>query len=133
QDGSGDTFGIDVEGIATTEIGHIDAAGGRVLFTHPVGRREVDAAAVIRTGVIVEVALVLTTDLDEVVPLQDGDVIAEEVVLPIPEAGADVLGVDVEGRQDIGGAFTEGLHRTAEAGDLRRSVIGSPLPEVAQI
>ncbi len=56
---------------------------------------EVDAAAVIGALVEVEVVLILTAKLNEVVPLQLGDVIAKEVVMAVPETGSDVLGIDV--------------------------------------
>jgi hypothetical protein len=44
----------------------------------------------------VEVVLVLAAELKEVVPLKQRKVVSEEMVLPIPEAGTNILGVYVE-------------------------------------
>ena len=64
-----------------------------------IGRREVDAATIIGALVVVVVVLILTAELDQVVPFQLRQVIAKEVVLTIPETGTDILCIDVVGRK----------------------------------
>ena len=79
---------------------------------------------------VVPVALVLAAELQQVIPLQHADVVAEEVVMSIPEASADVLGVDVKRGQNVLIRFTEGLERATQTGSLRRGVVGGPRPVV---
>ena len=60
-----------------------------------IHRLIVDAAAIVATLVVVPVALVGAAELEEVIALQHAHVIANHVVLTIPETGAGVLRVDV--------------------------------------
>ena len=50
---------------------------------------------------VVEVVLILAAELQKVVALQQRQIVAEEVVLAVPEAGADVLRVDVKGARTL--------------------------------
>jgi hypothetical protein len=59
----------------------------------------VDAAAIIGALVPIEVVLVNASYLKKVVASQQGQVIPDHVVLPIPEAGTGLLGIYVERTQ----------------------------------
>jgi len=60
-------------------------------LTELVGGGKVDAAAIVRALMEVEVVLVLTAELEQMVALEQGQIVAQEVVMAVPETGTDVL------------------------------------------
>ena len=50
---------------------------------------------------VVPVALILPAELQQMSPVQHGHVIAEEVVVPIPESRTGVLCIDVVRSEDV--------------------------------
>src|SRR5690242_17402539 len=66
------------------------------------------------------------------VTLQHGDVVAEELVLAVPEACADVLRVHVVGCKNRG-ALSKRLQGAAKLGELRRAAGSVPRPIIPQI
>src|ERR1700733_2663924 len=111
-------------------VGDVAARG---VSANLVGGCEVDAGSVIRALVIVPVVLVLATELDEVIPLQLGEVIGEVVILAVPDTGPDVLCVDVVRSHDDCGTLAERFNCPGSTCDLSRSVCTFPLPEVTQV
>ena len=71
--------------------------------------------------------------LEQVVPVQLADRVVDVVIVTVPEALADVLRVDVIGDQRTGQALAADFDRAAQSGELRRTGLRRPLPEVAQI
>ena len=113
-----------------TSVSDVAARG---IAANLIGGREVDAGSIIGALVVVEVVLVLAAELDKVIALQLGQVIAEEVILAVPDTGADVLCIDVVRRENDRGALAERFNRASSACNLSRSVSALPLPEVAQV
>src|SRR5579859_1241882 len=68
----------------------------------------------------------------KMVTLQHGDVVAEELVLTVPEARTNVLGVHVIRCKDSS-ALAKRFQRTAKLRELRRTTGSIPCPVVAQI
>ncbi len=71
----------------------------RRIATNLIRGREVDARSIIRTLVEVEVVLELTAELDKVITRQLCQVIAEEVILAVPDTSTDVLCIHVVRRK----------------------------------
>ena len=80
----------------------------------------------------VEVVLVLAAKRDQVVAFHQCQVITIELILSVPEAGADVLCVYVE-RCKRAARFTEWLQSSSQSRDLRWGILVGPRPVVAQI
>src|ERR1041385_3244085 len=79
---------------------------------------------------IVEVALIGAAELDQMIAFDPGKVVLVQLVDAVPEALADVLGIDIIGNQRVRGLPAD-LERPAQSGKLRRSIGRAPLPEVA--
>ena len=98
----------------------------------------IDAYAVVRTLVVVPVVLILASELHQVAALQHGNVVAEEMIFPIPEARACLLGVHVIWREclEVPCRLTKGLERAGRGREarkrLRRVPTRRPLPPVAE-
>ena len=87
------------------------AATFRSRFAELVGPLVVDAAAVVGALVPIIVALIGAAESEEVIALQHSDVVAEEVIVAIPEPRANVLSVDVVRSEYSGSVFAERLER----------------------
>src|SRR5271157_1048152 len=101
---------------------------------HRIG---VDGAAAVIALVVVKVVLIGTTELEQVIAPQQGKVVAEHIVQPIPETPADLLVVHVE-RSEVGGRrlATLDFQRATQPGNLRwssRPVPGPPVAQVAEV
>ena len=79
--------------------------------------------------------LILPAKLDEMGTLDPGDVVADEVILPIPGACACLLRVHVIGRKGLfaAGCLAKRLHVSAQRGELCRIPKRPPLPVVPQV
>src|SRR5277367_6709052 len=89
---------------------------------------------------VIKIVLVDATELQQVISLHPTQIVTEDMVLAIPEALANVLGVDVVRDQRVyararswSAALAANFEGSAEARKLGRSAKGSPLPEVAQV
>ena len=102
-------------------------------LTELVGGLIVDAAAVVRALVPVLVALIGATEGEEVVALQHRDVVAKEVILTIPETGADILGVHVVRSENRRAGLAKRLEGATELGELRNTAGIVPGPVVAEV
>src|SRR6266478_5240129 len=63
--------------------------------------------------------LVGSAELEEVRSFDPGKVVADQVLLAIPEPGADTLCIQVVGGQQTARGLTLGLQRPAQTGQLR--------------
>jgi hypothetical protein len=84
----------------------------------------------------VEVVLVHATELDHVFALQPGRIVANHIVLAIPEAGTRLLRIHVVGLDRslvwaVG--LAKWLQRSAETRELHRTARPAPRPPVAQV
>jgi hypothetical protein len=59
----------------------------------------------------IEIVLIGATKLKEMISLQQRKIVAQVVVLAVPESGTGLLSVYVIGRKDLGFVFTERLQR----------------------
>src|SRR5208282_3646599 len=88
-----------------------------------VDRLVVDSAAIIGALMVVPVVLVRTAKLKQVVAFQHGNIIANHLIVPIPDAIAGLLRVYVVRSKVLTGAVNlaaEKLQRSAQSGRLRR-------------
>src|SRR5271155_224396 len=84
----------------------------------------------------VEVVLISTTELQQVVASQVGNIVANHLIVPIPETGAGLLSVHVIRAEILTGVlaaeeFECSVQRT-QRGSLRNVSRPGPLPPVAQ-
>ena len=108
--------------------GYAPSAGvvGELLMPVPrdlVHDRRVDTDAVVVAPVQIVVALIGAAKLEQVVAMQMAHAVAQEVVVTIPEALADVLRIDVVGNQRIGQAFAADFNRSTQ---IRRTAADRP-------
>jgi len=87
---------------------------------------------------VVIVTLVGATEGEKVVALEHGPVVAQEFILPIPEASADALGIHVVGGKDCSSSLSKRLkrgttHIGAKLGKLSRTAGSIPSPIIAKI
>ena len=110
----------------------ITAAAG---IPNLISRRVVDAGTIVSALVVVEVMLKLPSKLDEVIALQLGKIVTEEIILAVPDPGTNLLSVDVIRRNRIrlsrSCALAKRLDRTRRTRNLRRSACALPLPVIA--
>src|SRR5215831_74642 len=66
-----------------------------------VDQGRVDADAVVIALVIVEVALVRTAELKQVIAMEPRQVVAQQPILPVPETAAGILRIHVVWNQSI--------------------------------
>src|ERR1041385_5667480 len=114
-----------------------------VIERHLVDNLVIDCAAVVGARMVVVVALVEPAKLPQVISLHPGQVLANHLVLSVPDALTDALSVDVEWderRGALGAAARAGWGnlqqralRAADAWQLRRKAGGRPLPPVPQV
>src|SRR5206468_7971597 len=88
----------------------------------------VHAGAVISARVIVEIALPRSAETENVITLHHRQIVAQQLVLAIPEALANALRIHVVRNQSVG-TLTADFERAAQSGKLRRTVHAAPLPE----
>src|SRR5947209_11845790 len=108
-----------------------DAADARIRCRcQLIHRLVVDAAAIVGARMLVEVVLVDSAELEEVIALQPADVVAEVVVESVPIARTGLLRVDVIGDERLQFAFAERFERAAESCGLRDVAGTWPRPPV---
>src|SRR5262249_9770669 len=78
-----------------------------------------NALAVIVALVEVEIALVLTAELEDVIPVNQGEIIAQRMILAIPESLPNILCVHVVRDQRVS-RFAANLDRAAHSGSWGR-------------
>ncbi len=78
---------------------------------------------------VVPIVLIGTAKLEQVVAFQHRNVVAKHLIVPIPEAAADLLIVHVEGAKFLTGSGAAGrlagiqFERAAQPSDLWRSSV----------
>src|ERR1700683_1453791 len=81
----------------------------------------------------VEIVLIRTTELEQVVALQQRKIVAEHLIVSIPETATDLLIVRVERGEILGLRLaSHNLQRASESGEMRRSCAARPGPPVPQ-
>ena len=87
---------------------------------------------------VIVIALIGAAKGEKMVAFQHSDIVAEKLVLAVPETGADVLSVNVIRRQSYRPraadcTFAKGLKSPAELGELRHPAGIGPRPEVTKV
>ena len=122
----------------------VPGAGTRWAITPQVdsgaGRRSqlihglvVDPATVIGALMPVEVVLIATAKLEQVVPFQHADIVTKHLVMAIPKACPRLLRIHVVGAQVLEFRLTQWFKRSSQPGKLYRISRPVPGPPIAQV
>ena len=93
---------------------------------------DIDSAAVVGTLVIVPIPLICSSKLKEMLALGPGNIIADHMVLAVPESCTYILGIQIDWREYVGGRFAKGFQGPSQSGDLWSLTGGTAGPEITQ-
>ncbi len=104
-----------------------DSQRSRGSVAYPVHGLGVDGTAAIVALMPVPIVLISTAQLEQVVAFQHGKIVAQHLIVPVPETGADLLVVRVERTEILSLRLaTHDFDRAAQSGHLWRSWMPAP-------
>src|SRR5205814_10627206 len=111
----------------TAYVDSAAAGGAKLIYRHVV-----DSATIVGSLMPVEIMLVLPTGIEQVIAAQPGNVVANHVILAVPETCPRRLSINIVGRENACSRLAKRLQSTAQLGKLRYIFLGTPGPPVAQ-